>query len=194
MAGTERRVNTEKITSVLRFLDIRQLDSSQEAELIQSVVESDGKAIILVHPFVPVSEETISTLESRHNSRIRKLISSVACPVIIFEDYETIEMTKIKLCLLGIDRTIYVVLTDISTPTPHIDGRTIDERWGLITERLSSLGITKVDIGGKYYHGERYGIPEGQGCVATLNERLTSVGFETALQMEVCYPEGRNLV
>ena len=169
--------------------DIRSLGEIQRFELIESIRRSNGDALILIHPFVPLSYYPTATERVKgFNKKMTEAITQKNLPKFIFEEAPEIQQLRLRLAprLFDIETTIPLVPTETDNPTPKLTSGTKKEQWWLITEELLWLGVTKVKIGGRYF----YYLNEGglaNGCVTVAYRKLRP-HFEASLEPQLCFP------
>ncbi len=147
---------------------ITALHGKIEAGLKTALAKSNGRAIMLVHPFFDKDG-----LNSQYGARLSRLFKAIReektkTPVILLE--ETAKLHKTRALLKATfgpvhKNSVVMVPTDRASPNPMFGfpelfnsqdanerGEAEADAWNQFTSRLKELGVTSILLGGSYTH------------------------------------------
>jgi len=180
--------SNEEPSSGLRLLDFWK--HQEDKHLRESVESSEGEIDLLVHPFAVINTDGIKRdqvkvqlRESRkHKERVVESIGTSTRPVLILEEEEGVDHTQVLLMTNRIKKPVYLIGTWVSNPEP-LKGKRRGEGWDEFIERLKSLGVSRVNLGGRFYCEDSQG--KEMGCVSEARDKLVD-DFTVNIDKSLC--------
>lgn len=196
-----------------RFVDFLNLSPEQEDELKKSIEENNGLVRIFVHPFfnkiTPNYKKERAEKIKVMNLALQKILSlpkEKTPPILFFEEMEKISELEDNIQAIGtteFKNKVYTVPTFRKDPEPAIldtDGRLIrnpEKHWKVMNEKLKSMGVKKIFIGGMEFLTYALGRSwpnepdkiEFLGCVGESVRRL-SKDFDVEVS-HLAFPDNR---
>lgn len=167
----------------------------EQEQLRQSLRQSRGLLLVLVHPFYEsFTEETrissmgvSSTIVEERIARALRNKSANHLPVLILEEERNVQKTKDRIGVNASLRALHYIRTLPQSGTPMIAHELGSEKaWRVTSEFLRYVGVQKVYIGGQYRR-------ELVGCVNVVIGGLRSHGISIVEMPGLEFPGARKL-
>lgn len=154
---------------------------SGQRQLKKSLLESNGAAVIIMHPFFPENDDPKDTDEERFKygnytkrlARTAQICVNSGIPLIFFENRNQVAQLSDTLSRMSVQKGhVYVVPTFNGDPKPLHTG--IDK----FSRELRKMGLQKTVVLGSYLEIKDL---ELNGCVGYAKEVLAKVGIDARL-------------
>jgi len=196
-----------------KFVDFLNLSPEQKDELKKRIEENNGLVRIFVHPFfnkiTPDYNKERAKKMKAMNLALQKILSlpeEKTPPILFFEEMEKISELEENIQAIGtteFKNKVYTVPTFRKDPEPAIldaDGKLIrnpEKHWKIMNEKLKSVGIKKIIIGGMEFMTYAMGRTSRNkpdeikflGCVGEAIRRLSD-DFDVEVS-HLTFPENR---